>query len=266
MILRGMLLVLVAACRPIDVGDDTDTPLDTDPDALTSGRLYDTPMSLVWAQTSQSEEDSCVDLRIATNGAEVRSWSLRVDTQSPVDDLTFVDGADVRLVTEGLFITAAGEPGLTGDEEIEATFCAPEPAELIDMTATVVYADEPETDLGDPPLPYDFLLTPLLDFGLQFEENGVDPDNGGRCLRVSIVNLTAAPVTDWALEVTMDGPIDRVASEGLWFYAGAAADLLVILPDHDSRTIQPFDAEIGRVCLAPFAEPMEIRGGDAPLP
>ena len=132
------------------------------------------------------------------------------------------------------------------------------------MEADVAYVDEPDTDPPSAPSPYDMLLDPGVDFGLVFAEDG--KENGGRCLRFEVVNLQAVPVVDWGLRVTLSAPVGRTFSEGLWFYEGRRADELVVLPDEDSRTIQPFDAEVGRVCLSPFGVPISIRSGDAPDP
>jgi hypothetical protein len=261
-----LLLLALVACAPVPGTDGTDTDTTTDPDALgQSGRLYDVPMSLVWGwNTTDSTDGVCVDLKIATNGADVRSWSLDVVTDQPITDLYYVQGADVRATDTGFTVAPSVTPELTDGEEVLARFCSRPGVRPVSMTASVSYVDSPDTDPPATPDPYDMLLDVPKEFGLQFAEEG--EENGGRCLRFDVINLTNVPVIDWALEVTMVEDVARTSSEGLWFYEGRTATQLIVLPDYDSRTIQPFDAETGRVCLSPFSVPIAIRAGEAPAP
>lgn len=262
----GALLAL-AACAPADI-NETDSDTVVDPDAGVSGRLYDVPISLTWAWTTETSEGVCVDLKIATNGADLRAWSLRVETSPPIDELYFVEGADIRVAggaaDSAISIYPSVRPELAGDEQVLARFCSRPGVRLISMEADVSYFDDPDTDPPDQPDPYDMLLDPGVEYGLEYTFDGTE--NGGDCLRFEVVNLSSIPIIDWGLEVTMAGPVDRTASDGLWFYEGSTPEKLVVIPDTDSRTIQPYDAEVGRVCLEPFAEPIAIRGGDAPEP
>lgn len=251
------------ACRPVDA-TDTDGDVITDPDGGTAGRLYDVPMSLVWAWSATDGDSTCVDLKIATNGADLRSWALTVTTDATVADISFVEGADIRWIDDHLSVVPSGRPELDGDTSVLAKVCTTPAVKLTDMSAEVVYEEEPDTDVPDASDAFGMINDPALEFGLQFAEVG--QDNGGRCLQLDVVNLTSVPVIDWAVEVTFAGPVGQTASEGLWFYQGARPDQIVILPDFDSRTLQPYDSETGVLCLAPFAEPVAIRGGDAPDP
>ncbi|HMV66312.1 MAG TPA: hypothetical protein PKA64_05640 [Myxococcota bacterium] len=261
-------VALLLSCAPAPSTDDgTDTLID-DPDAGNSGRLYDVPMSLVWGWSSETSEGVCVDLKVATNGADVRAWSLRVETEPVIDELYFVEGADIRVggpASDGaLTIFPSIRPELAGDEQVIARFCSRPGVRLLSMESDVTYVDDPDTDPPSLPDPYDMLLDPSIAYGLEYTYDG--EENGGDCLRFEVVNLSSVPIIDWGLEVTMAGPVDRTASDGLWFYEGSNPDELIVIPDTDSRTIQPYDAEVGRVCLDPFAEPIAIRGGDAPDP
>lgn len=264
----AFLLLALVACAPAGGtdSDDTDTPIN--PDVGLSGRLYDVPMSLTWSWTTETAEGVCLDLKIATNGADVRAWSLKVETDPPADELYFVEGADIRIAggtgEGGLSIFPSVRSELAGDEQVLARFCSRPGVVPISMDAEVSYVDDPDTDPPDRPDPYDMLLDPTISYGLEYTYDG--EENGGTCLRFEVANLSSVPIIDWGLEVTMAGPVDRTASDGLWFYEGDNPNKLVVIPDTDSRTIQPYDAEVGRVCLEPFAEPIAIRGGDAPAP
>lgn len=261
------LTAVFVACGPItNPNDDTGGGDVTDPDAEgAAGRLYDVPMSLIWGwNTSEDPTGICLDLKIATNGADVRSWKLDVRTDTPVTDLYYVEGADIRVTETGFTVAPSETPELAGGDQVLAKFCAHPGVRPMAMTAEVAYVDEPDTDPPDQPDPYDFLIDPGTEFGLEFAEEG--EENSGKCLRVNVINLSSVPVVDWGIVMTFPAPVGRTASDGLWFYEGDSADQIVIIPDWDSRTIQPFDAETGRVCLQPFAAPIAIRSGDAPDP
>jgi hypothetical protein len=269
MSLRHLPLLLVLACKPIDNTDNTDDTDDTDvidPDAgPTFGRLYDAPMSLVWGWSEQETEGVCVDLKIATNGADVDAWQLNVEIDKEVDELQFVTDIDARFDGTTLTLLPSITPELGTDEELLASFCADPGVRLLSMEAVVTYHVEPvEPEPADLlPLPYETMFGPEGTYAVEYASDGVE--NGGECLRVHVINLIDEPMVDWAIELTMDADTVPTYTEGLRFYA-AASDVLIVLPDADSRMIQPFDDEVGRVCLEPLALPIGTRIGAAPEP
>jgi hypothetical protein len=263
------ITALFAACEPVPGtdGDDTDGDGVTDPDLLTaSGRLYAEPMSLTWGwNSSESVDGICMDLKIATNGADVLSWQLDVVADQAVDEIYFVSGAQVRPTAEGFTVSPSVEPGLEDGEEVLARFCSRPGVRPESMTATVEYVEPIDTDPPDVPDPYGALLDPAEEFLLNYAMDG--EENGGRCMRMRVSNVTSVPMIDWSIEVTMAAIVTPTASSGLLFHQeDTTSDRLVIVPDFDSRTIQPFDFEEGRVCLKPFAEPIGIRSGEPPTP
>jgi hypothetical protein len=266
MVKRFLGLLVLLSCTPVDSTDGTDGGPYTDPDGGVSGRLYDVPLRLTWAWTATEGDGVCMDLKVATNGTDVREWRLLIEADVEVSEIYYVEGADVRWVDGQLSVAPSISPELASGEEVLTKVCTRPGVRLTAMDAEVTYVDAPDTDVPDQPKPYDVLLDPGLEFALQYTEDGMGVENGGRCLRFDVINLTSIPVVDWALDVTMSAAVGRTASEGLWFYEGASADKVVVLPDEDSRTLQPFDAESGVLCLSPFGVPIAIRGGDAPDP
>jgi hypothetical protein len=259
-----LLLPWAVACSPFDTVDDTDVPVDA---ALgpTFGRLYAAPMSLVWGWNTVQVDGTCMDLKIATHGVKVGAWQITVTVDGEIDELLFVAGAHVVLVEDKMVITPSGSPVLDAEEQVQVSVCTDPGVRLSAMTADVEFYEEPEVvePDDDEPLPYATLLGPETTYAIEYAQDGVE--NGGECLRIHVINLLDEPLTDWAIELTMDEATTPTYTEGLRFYS-ASDDVLIVLPDADSRTIQPFDDEVGLLCLEPLAVPIETRIGTAPVP
>jgi hypothetical protein len=260
---RCLSLLLVLGCNPLEEPVDEDSDVE-DPDARpTFGRLYDTPMSVVWGWNQQEAPGACVDLEIATNGARVEDWKLRITLDRELELLDYVTGADIQVEGDLLTILPSVSAQLGAEEQVRASFCSEPGVRLLAMAAEVTYYVEPV--LPDPadelPLPYETMYGAEGTYAVEYAQDGVV--NGGVCLRVHVINLIDEPLLDWAIELTMDGETAPTYTEGLRFYS-AASDVLIVLPDADSRRIQPFDDEVGRVCLEPLALPIGTRIGAAP--
>lgn len=274
-VLTLSVCLLASGCVPFDVmlekareaGEvsDTDPATETEDPAATDDREQGTlsggSLMVDWTITETWDGGGCTEVTVSSAGDTLDNWAASIQLDQPITEVSW-SGEHLEISGDRVVIRPSTPQPLATTSSLTTTYCISPDARPQLVEAIIDDPAPPVDDTGSPVTPDDtdqVIYGTIVDqdavLGLTYEADGME--NGGHCLAINIVNLTSFTLDNWSVHAQMSGNVQLTAVSGLNFFTDAPDELLT-LPDANSRVVEGYSDQRGRVCMNPLRLPTAI--------